>query len=55
MQTSSHGGRIILGRRTGMATGTLIPLEEYIGHSFRPDCDYIDGELRERNVGGRTT
>ncbi len=38
-----------------MATGTLIPLEEYIGHSFRPDCDYIDGELRERNVGGRTT
>ncbi len=34
-----------------MATGTLIPLDEYIGHSFRPDCDYIDGELLERNVG----
>jgi Uma2 family endonuclease len=34
-----------------MATGTLIPLEEYLGHSFRPDCDYIDGELQERHLG----
>ena len=34
-----------------MATGTLIPLEEYLGHSFRPDCDYIDGEPWERNCG----
>ena len=34
-----------------MATGTLIPLSEYLGHSFRPDCDYIDGELQERNLG----
>ena len=36
-----------------MATGTLIPLSEYLGHSFRPDCDYIDGELQERNLGER--
>lgn len=34
-----------------MATGTLIPLSDYLGHSFRPDCDYIDGELQERNLG----
>lgn len=34
-----------------MATGTLIPLDDYLGHSFRPDCDYIDGELLERNLG----
>ncbi len=33
-----------------MAT-TLIPLSEYLGHSFRPDCDYVDGELQERNLG----
>lgn len=34
-----------------MATTTLIPLNEYLGHSFRPDCDYVDGELQERNLG----
>ena len=34
-----------------MATRTLIPVSEYLGHSFRPDCDYIDGELQERNLG----
>ena len=34
-----------------MATSTLIPLSEYLGHSFRPDCDYVDGELQERNLG----
>ena len=36
-----------------MAASTLIPLGEYLGHSFRPDCDYIDGELQERNLGER--
>lgn len=34
-----------------MAASTLISLSEYLGHSFRPDCDYIDGELQERNLG----
>lgn len=34
-----------------MASGTLIPLSDYLGHSFRPNCDYIDGELQERNLG----
>lgn len=34
-----------------MATSTLIPLSDYLGHSFRPDCDYIEGELQERNLG----
>ncbi len=28
-----------------------MPLSDYLGHSFRPDCDYIDGELQERNLG----
>lgn len=36
-----------------MATSnaTLVPLEEYLETSYRPDRDWIDGELRERNVG----
>lgn len=34
-----------------MATAQLVSLEEYLRTSYRPDCDYIEGELRERNVG----
>ena len=33
-----------------MSTATLIPVEEYLSTSYRPDRDYIDGEVRERNV-----
>lgn len=28
-----------------------IPVEEYLATSYRPDCDYLDGEIEERNVG----
>jgi Uma2 family endonuclease len=34
-----------------MATNALIPVSEYLGTSYRPDADYIDGEVQERNVG----
>ncbi len=34
-----------------MATQTQLSLAEYLKTSYRPDCEYIDGELRERNVG----
>jgi Uma2 family endonuclease len=34
-----------------MAAGTLVSVEEYLKTTYRPDCDYIDGEVRERNVG----
>ena len=34
-----------------MATAILIPVSEYLGTSYQPDRDYIDGEIRERNVG----
>jgi len=34
-----------------MSASTLISLPEYLATSYRPDCDYVDGELRERNVG----
>jgi Uma2 family endonuclease len=30
---------------------TAISVSEYLNTSYRPDCDYIDGELLERNVG----
>ncbi len=30
---------------------TLISVEEYLHTSYRPDCDYVDGEVQERNSG----
>ena len=34
-----------------MLTGTLISVEEYLATSYRPDCDYVDGHIEERNLG----
>jgi Uma2 family endonuclease len=35
-----------------MATSsTLVPVEEYLRTMYRPDCDYVDGEVLERNMG----
>jgi Uma2 family endonuclease len=34
-----------------MATNTLIPVSEYLKTSYSPDCDYVDGEVQERNMG----
>jgi Uma2 family endonuclease len=47
---------IISTEETAMATVTqalpeLVSLEEYLQTSYRPDCDYVDGILEERNVG----
>jgi Uma2 family endonuclease len=36
-----------------MATGTLIPVEEYLRTSYEPDMEYVDGQLVERSVGER--
>jgi Uma2 family endonuclease len=36
-----------------MAARTLISVEEYLATSYRPDCDYVDGEVVERNLGTR--
>ncbi|MGA2277075.1 MAG: Uma2 family endonuclease [Terracidiphilus sp.] len=30
----------------------FISLREYLATSYRPDCDYVDGRIEERNVGG---
>jgi Uma2 family endonuclease len=34
-----------------MATALHIPIADYLAQSFRPDREYVDGEIRERNVG----
>ena len=34
-----------------MLARTLVPVEEYLHTSYDPDCDYVDGEVVERNVG----
>lgn len=39
---------------TGMNTATLMDVEEYLKTGFRPDCDFIDGEVLERNLGTKS-
>jgi Uma2 family endonuclease len=34
-----------------VSAATVVPLNEYLNTSYRPDCDYLEGELLERNVG----
>jgi Uma2 family endonuclease len=38
-----HNGR--------MGAAALVSVEEYLSTSYDPDCDYVDGELEDRNVG----
>ncbi|SRR5712691_4875323 len=35
------------------ATRALISVEEYLTTVYQPDCDYVDGEVLERNMGER--
>jgi len=37
-------------REPAMST-TLVPLSEYLHEVYRPDCEYVDGAVLERNVG----
>lgn len=34
-----------------MSSATLISLQEYLANVYRPDRDFVDGELQERNLG----
>lgn len=34
-----------------MGVAALVPLEEYLGKSYEPDCEYVDGCIVKRNVG----
>ncbi len=36
-----------------MAASTQISVEEYLKTVYRPDCDYVDGVVEERNLGER--
>jgi Uma2 family endonuclease len=36
-----------------MAASTQISVDEYLRTSYRPDRDYVDGEVLERNLGER--
>ena len=31
----------------------MISVEQYLSTSYRPECDYVDGEVVELNVGER--
>jgi Uma2 family endonuclease len=33
---------------------TLVPVEEYLRTNYDPDCEYVDGQLVERNLGEKT-
>jgi Uma2 family endonuclease len=33
------------------STSVLVPLETYLKTVYRPDCDWLDGQLKERNMG----
>lgn len=34
-----------------MAVAALVPLSEYLSRTYHPDREYLEGELKERNVG----
>jgi len=34
-----------------MPVAHQVPVAEYLATTYRPDCDYVDGEVIERNVG----
>ena len=34
-------------------TSMLVSVDEYLATAYRPDCEYLEGELRERNLGER--
>src|ERR1035441_4642545 len=36
---------------SNVSATTAVALSEYLNTSYRPDCDYLEGELLERNVG----
>ncbi len=36
---------------TSIMVPVLVPLSEYMTTSYEPDCEWIDGELKERTMG----
>lgn len=50
---ASHPESAARGYNKGMARSAAVPVEEYLRTDYEPDCDYVDGEIRQRNVGER--
>jgi len=36
---------------TDMAASAAISVEEYLSTVYDPDCEYVDGEVLQRNMG----
>ena len=36
-----------------MKTTAFVPVEQYLRTFYKPDCDYVDGEVQERAGGER--
>src|SRR6266478_91291 len=34
-----------------MAVGTMVSVEEYLSTVYETECEYVDGEVIERNIG----
>jgi Uma2 family endonuclease len=47
---TSFAGRSKLGL---VRSAALISVAEYLRTAYSPDCDYVDGEVQERNLGER--
>lgn len=47
-RTEWRVGRATIEKMSSLAG---VSVEEYLSTAYRPDCDYVDGEVRERNVG----
>jgi hypothetical protein len=41
--------------KQGMGAATLVSVEDYLDTNYSPDCEYIDGRIVERNLGGENT
>src|SRR5579872_1279274 len=37
-----------------MAVTTQVSVDEYLRTSYDPDCEYVDGEMLDRNVGEKS-
>ena len=38
-------------QENAVSVATSVPLDEYLNTSYSPDCEYVDGEIVERNLG----
>jgi Uma2 family endonuclease len=52
-EARAHYNRVISDNRDRcfMAAGSLVSIHEYLNTSYRPDRDYVDGVVLERNLG----